>query len=160
MKIIFIAALDLNSAIGYENKLLWSIPADLQYFKAKTVGKTVLMGRKTFDSIGRPLPSRQNWVLSKSAFSPSGVTVFNSVEAVLASDITELWVIGGAEIYSLFLPYCTEMYLTRVRTKIEHADSHFPNFSGFTLVETVENRGTFDYDFERWAKTSLLLDKA
>ena len=153
MKIILIAALDLNNAIGYENKLLWSLPADLQYFKQKTVGKTVLMGRKTYESIGRPLTNRQNWVLSKSAFKAPSVTVFDSVEAVLASDINELWVIGGAQIYSLFLPYCTEMYLTRVHTKIERADSHFPIFSGFTLVETVENRGTFDYDFERWVKT-------
>jgi dihydrofolate reductase len=154
MKIILIAALDLNNAIGYENKLLWNLPNDLQQFKAKTLYKTILMGRKTYQSISKILPSRNNWVLSNSNIVIPNATTFKNFDSVLKADIEELWVIGGNQVYLIALPYCSEIHITRVHTKVDNADAYFPTIRGFKLVEQVENKAdnkhAFDYDFERW----------
>jgi dihydrofolate reductase len=126
-----IAVLTPELVIGRGNALPWHLPADLRHFKAVTLGKPVLMGRKTWDSLGRPLPDRRNLVLSRDpAFAPPGCEVFRSLEGVLELAHTpqpppEIMVIGGAEIYRLLLPYSRRLYLTWVEADI-HGDAWFP----------------------------------
>jgi dihydrofolate reductase len=109
----------------------WHLPDDFKYFKQQTLGKPIVMGRKTFESIGsRPLPGRQNIVLSKQAdFEPEGVTVLSDLEALFneIAEVEEAMIIGGAQIYQQFLPLADRLYLTEVNTEIE-ADAHFPAF--------------------------------
>jgi len=120
-----VAAAD-NDVIGRNNALPWDLPGDLAYFRRRTLGKPVLMGRRTFESIGRPLPGRSNIVISRNGrFAADGVRVVGSVDAALdlAQDIAlidgseELVVIGGAQIYRLTLPLASRLYLTRVHTR-------------------------------------------
>jgi dihydrofolate reductase len=133
MRLVLIAALDRNRAIGRDNALPWHLPDDLKRFKALTMGKPVLMGRKTAESIGRALPGRRNLVLTRSDRTP-----FEGMEAVASIDdararaeqegASELCVIGGGEIYTLSLPHAVRMHLTFVETEIEHPDAFFPIF--------------------------------
>jgi dihydrofolate reductase len=125
-----IVAMAQNGVIGRDNGLPWRLPQDLKRFKAFTLGKPILMGRKTFESIGRPLPGRLNLVLTRDrSFGADGVTVVHSVEAALthagASD--ELVAIGGAEIYRLVLPFARRIYLTHVHADVP-GDTFFPDF--------------------------------
>jgi len=129
-----VAAAD-NDVIGRNNALPWSLPGDLAYFRRRTLGKPVLMGRRTFESIGRPLPGRSNIVISRDAeFGPDGVRVVGSVDAALdlAREIAlidgseELVVIGGAQIYALTLPRASRLYLTRVHT-LPTGDAYLPH---------------------------------
>jgi dihydrofolate reductase len=128
--ISLIAALDGNSAIGFDNKLPWHLPDDLKRFKALTTGKSILMGRKTAQSLGRALPNRQNLVLSRATHAPfAGMQMVSSWQAALeACDSGELMVIGGGEIYALALPHAQQMHLTHVDTSLAHADAYFPAF--------------------------------
>lgn len=128
-----VAAAD-NDVIGRNNALPWDLPGDLAYFKRRTLGKPILMGRRTFESIGRPLPGRSNIVISRDRrFAADGVHVVDSVDAALtlAGDIAlidgsdELVVIGGAQIYELTLPRVTRLYLTRVHAH-PTGDAHLP----------------------------------
>ena len=133
MRISLIAALDRAHAIGKQNDLPWRLPDDLKRFKALTLGKPVLMGRKTAQSLGRALPGRANLVLTRSGQVPfEGMQAVASVEEAQAAarcdDAAELCVIGGAEIYALTLPLATRMYLTHVDTVVEGADAFFPVF--------------------------------
>ena len=127
-EIILIAAIDRNRAIGKNGTLPWRLPADLQRFKALTLGQTVLMGRKTFDSIGRALPGRQNFVLTRDAnWSAPGVEVFaDFATAEQACSTAELWVIGGGEIYAQTMAYAQRLELTHVDIEVESADAWFP----------------------------------
>lgn len=118
-----IAALGENRAIGIDNRLPWRLPADLKHFKAMTLGKPVIMGRKTWDSLGRPLPGRLNLVVSRQAgLALEGAEVFASLDAALAraeawaqaEDADELMLIGGAQLYAEALPRAARLYLTRV----------------------------------------------
>jgi dihydrofolate reductase len=126
-----IVAMAQNGVIGRANALPWQrLPEDLKRFRAFTLGKSVLMGRKTFESIGRPLPGRANLVLTRDrAWSAPGVVVVHSVEEALsqAADSNELVVIGGAEIYRLVLPFARRMYLTHVHADLP-GDTFFPDF--------------------------------
>ena len=131
-----IAVVAANLAIGRENQLLFSLPEDMKHFRALTLGKAVIMGRKTLDSFpgGKPLPKRQNLVLTRGPhFQREGVTVCHNVpEALeLVRDLPEdqVMVIGGAEIYRLFLPYCRRAHLTRVDAVVPDADCFFPEIS-------------------------------
>lgn len=133
MRIALIAALDRNRAIGRDNELPWRLSDDLKRFKALTLGKPVLMGRKTADSLGRALPGRLNLVLTRSGRVPfegmHGVASVEQAMAIAASaGSAELCVIGGAEIYALTLPQADRMYLTHVDTVVEAADAFFPAF--------------------------------
>jgi len=131
-----LAAVADNGVIGRDNALPWRLPDDLKRFKALTLGKPVLMGRKTFDSIGRPLPERTNLVLTRSAsWARAGVVAVATLEAALgeAAGAPELIVIGGAEIYRLALPLAHRIYLTRVHTVVD-GDAVFPQ------IETPEWR--------------------
>ncbi|MDR2872534.1 MAG: dihydrofolate reductase [Xanthomonadaceae bacterium] len=131
---ILIAALDRRNAIGKHNALPWHLPRDLKRFKALTLGKTVVMGRKTAESLGRALPDRRNLVLTRSGRAPfAEMQPIDSLEAISrivgAEHVSEVCVIGGAEIYALLLPHVTCMYLTHVDTVIEGADVFFPPFN-------------------------------
>lgn len=132
--IALIAAIDRRGGIGRGNDLPWRLPDDLKRFKALSLGKPVLMGRKTADSLGRALPGRANLVMTRFGRAPfDGMQVVASVEEArgiaLASGAEELCVIGGAEIYKLTLPMADRLHLTHVDTVVEDADAFFPSFN-------------------------------
>jgi dihydrofolate reductase len=125
-----IVAMAQNGVIGRDNALPWRLPEDLKRFKAFTLGKTILMGRKTYESIGRPLPGRANLVLTRDRdWMAAGVIVVHSVEQALmqAGPGKELVAIGGAEIYRLVLPFARRIYLTHVHADVP-GDTFFPDF--------------------------------
>jgi len=128
--ITFIAALDRNRAIGRAGAMPWYLSDDLKRFKALTLGKPVLMGRKTALAIGRPLPGRSNLVLTRAGTAPfDGQAVVHSLdEAVARAGNGELMVIGGGEVYALALPHATRMHLTEIDTATPDADTFFPAF--------------------------------
>jgi len=131
--LVLVAALDRRNAIGRGNELPWRLPDDLKRFKALTLGKPVLMGRKTADSLGRALPKRRNLVLTRGGRVPfDGMEAVASLDEALAlatqDDASELCVIGGGEVYALTLPLATRLHLTHVETVVEHADAFFPAF--------------------------------
>ena len=128
--ISLIVAMAQNGVIGHENSLPWRLPEDLKRFRSFTLGKPILMGRKTFESIGRPLPGRTNLVLTRDrSWSAAGVVVVHSVEEALAraGSSNELVAIGGAEIYRLLLPFARRIYLTHVHADVP-GDITFPEF--------------------------------
>lgn len=133
IELSLIAALDRNRAIGRDNDLPWRLPDDLKRFKALTLGKPVLMGRRTAQSLGRALPGRRNVVLTR-----SGQVPFDGMDAVASIDEAlqvatrdgagELCVIGGGEVYAQCLPLATRLHLTHVDTEVDGADAFFPAF--------------------------------
>lgn len=128
MFISLIVAMDRNRLIGRGNALPWRLPADLRHFKAVTMGKPILMGRKTYESIGRPLPGRHNIVISRnSAFNAPGCTLAASLDAALtaAGEAAEVMVIGGAQLYAEALPRAQRIYLTRIDAGFD-GDAWFP----------------------------------
>ena len=130
MIISIIAAMDRNRLIGNDNELPWHLPADLAHFKKVTLNKPVLMGRKTYESIGRPLPGRENIVLTRApGLEIEGVTVVNSLQEAIqvCSAVEELMVIGGSTLYELVLPMARRMYLSYVDGEFE-GDAWFPEF--------------------------------
>ena len=143
-KLILIAAMDQNRAIGINGELPWRLPADLKRFKALTMGQSVLMGRKTFESIGKALPGRDNLVLSHSgkfAIPAEGIRCFSTLEqAMSACKGPELWVIGGGEIYGLTLPLASRLELTHVETQVDGADAFFPEIPA-CFVEVASECG-------------------
>ncbi len=153
-----IVAVDKNRAIGKNNKLLWDIPEDLRRFKQLTTGHTVIMGENTYYSIGRPLPNRQNIVVTlNQSLELSGCVVVHSIEEALqkAKEVedTEVFIIGGASIYKQFLSLTERLYLTLVEGEHE-ADTFFPDYSEFQKVlsqefgENEKNKFTY-YILER-----------
>ncbi len=135
-KIALVAAMDKNRAIGRAGALPWHLPDDLKRFRALTLGKTVLMGRKTYQSIGRPLPRRRNVVLTRDPnFGSEGVEVVHSLDDALQLE-DEIMVIGGGEIYTLFLPLATQLHLTLVDTAIPDSDAFFPEWNTAQWRET------------------------
>ncbi len=134
--LVLVAAIDRKRAIGRGNELPWRLPDDLKRFKALTLGKPVLMGRRTAESLGRALPGRQNLVMTRSDRVPfAGMQAVDSLESALAAARgddgaapTELCVIGGGEIFALCLPLAARMHLTHVDTVVEGADAFFPAY--------------------------------
>lgn len=127
-RVTIIVAADEQGGIGRNGGLPWHLPEDLRRFKALTLGKPIVMGRRTWDSIGRPLPGRRSLVISRQpGFAADGAEVFDSLEAALraVADAPEACVIGGAEIYRQALPYAEVIHLTRVHAAVD-ADTHFP----------------------------------
>ncbi len=125
-----IVALARNGVIGRDNALPWHLRQDLKRFKAHTLGKPILMGRKTFESIGRPLPGRTNIVLTRDpGWSAPGVIAVRTVAEAIAqaSGASELVAIGGAEVYRLVMPFARRMYLTNVQAEVP-GDTYFPQF--------------------------------
>lgn len=130
MKISMIAAMAADRVIGLENKMPWHLPADLKFFKRVTLGKPVIMGRKTYQSIGRPLPGRKNIVLTRDAsLTIEGVDCVQTLEQAtqLLGDIEEVMIIGGATIYQQFLAQADRLYLTFIDLKVK-GDTQFPDY--------------------------------
>lgn len=131
MKISMVAAMANNRVIGKGNQMPWHLPADLKHFKSVTLGKPVIMGRKTYESIGKALPGRQNVVISRDVtFQPSDALVVTSPEKALeaAEHQGEVMVIGGGSIYLHFLPLCHRLYLTDIELDTD-GDTQFPDFN-------------------------------
>lgn len=150
-----IVAVAENGVIGKKNALPWYLPADLKRFKEMTTGKPIIMGRTTYESIGKPLPDRLNIVLSSDMnLKIAGCVVVYSVEEALgaARDFPEVMVIGGASIYRQFLPLARRMYLTRVRHNAE-GDIYFPKFNQNEWQEIsrddfkADDKNPYDYSF-------------
>ena len=130
-KISIIVAMSNNNVIGINNTLPWHIPQDLKRFKSLTMGNPIVMGRKTFDSIGRPLPGRKNIVITRNEDSIiEGVEIANSINSLLAliKDEEHVFVIGGEQIYKIFLDHATHLYVTEVDSDVG-GDAHFPKLS-------------------------------
>ena len=148
-----IAAMAENRVIGFENSIPWYLPEDFKWFKNATLGHTLLMGRKTFESIGRPLPGRQTIILSRQQFSAQGTTCIHSLEEIESTSKNPLiWIAGGSEIYKLLLPKCSDLYLTRVHLSPK-GDTFFPEFeTQFELKEILKKET--DFSIEHWKQKS------
>lgn len=150
-EIVLIAAVARNRVIGRDNALPWRLKADLAHFKAATLGHPILMGRKTWDSLGRPLPGRRNIVVTRDAqFAANGAEVYTSLDAALAA-IAEgkVFVIGGADIYRQMLPRASALVLTEIDAEVA-GDAFFPEFSRETFVEVSRSaqRANADNDHD------------
>lgn len=159
MIISMIAAIGKNRELGKNNKLLWSIKEDMQWFRAHTMNKPVVMGRKTYESIGKPLKNRLNIVLTRDmSFNPDpNVLVAHDIGNVLyhVKDEKEVMIIGGAEIYKQFLPFTNRMYLTEIDKEFE-ADTFFPEFDKSKWGHYFHKEGSedvgFNYSFNVYKK--------
>ncbi len=155
MKISMIAAIGKNRELGRGNELLFKIPEDMKFFKEKTRGHVVIMGRKTYESIGRPLPDRVNIVISRNTDYevPDRVIKVKSIEEAIdvakEHEKTEAFVIGGAQIYALAMPYADKLYLTLVGKEVKDADAFFPDYEEFTkvLFERRSRDDNYSYTF-------------
>ncbi len=156
MRIALIAAVAENGVIGREGGLPWRIPEDLKFFKATTLGKPVIMGRKTYDSIGKPLPGRLNIVLTRdAAWQADGVRAAHDLDTALRiaqeTGADEAMIIGGADIYEMALPHAHRIYLTRIHREFD-GDALFPFFDPAQWTEIARTGKTaddapFDYEF-------------
>ncbi len=141
--ISMIACVGKNLELGKNNDLIWHIPSDLRYFKKVTNGHTVVMGRKTFDSLPGILPNRRNIVLQLPTESKIiGVDIFNNIPDILddVKNEDEVFVIGGASIYRQFLPYANRLYLTEVMEECKESDVYFPSFDKTKYKKRVLER--------------------
>lgn len=163
MKLSLIWAMDRNRLIGNQNALPWRLPADMQWFRKQTMGKPILMGRKTFESIGKPLPKRINIILSRQKdLKIEGCTVVQSLDEAKAAvpDANEIMVIGGAEIYALLLPHADQLYITQIDESFE-GDAWFPAYDS-KLWHRIEHeshqadeKNPHNYHFEVWQRNPL-----
>ncbi|MGL5391781.1 MAG: type 3 dihydrofolate reductase [Shewanella sp.] len=143
MRIGMIAAMANNRVIGKDNKMPWHLPEDLRHFKAMTLGKPVIMGRKTFESIGKPLPGRHNIVISRQAgLQLEGVSCVTSFAAAkqVAGECPEIVIIGGGQLYAELLPLADTLYLTHINLDVE-GDTYFPAWDEQQWLETARSSG-------------------
>lgn len=156
-----VAAAD-NNAIGKNNQLLWTLPNDMKFFKNTTWGMPVIMGRKTYESLGKPLTGRTNIVITRQQdWQPEGVIVVHDVKEAMAAaagtDAKEAFIIGGGEIYKQTLPISQRVYLTRVHTALD-ADTYFPelNEADWELLSqldfTADEKHAYAYSFQVWQR--------
>jgi dihydrofolate reductase len=138
MTTTIVVAISENNAIGKDNQLLWYLPADLKHFKNITTGHTVIMGRKTYDSVGKPLPNRRNIIITRQDIKIEGCEVVKSIEDALAlcAGEQEVFIVGGAEIYKQAMHLTDRIYLTIVHQKFD-ADSFFPEIDYNIWKETA-----------------------
>ena len=138
MTVTIVVAISENNAIGKNNQLLWYLPADLRHFKNITTGHTVIMGRKTYDSVGKPLPNRRNIIITRRDITIEGCEVVKSIEDALAlcANENEVFIVGGAEIYKQSIHLTDRIYLTIVHQKFD-ADSFFPEINYNVWKETA-----------------------
>jgi len=158
MSIKIIAAISNTNQLGYKNELLCHLPNDLKRFKELTTGDFVIMGKNTFNSIGRSLPNRQNIVLTTSVNHnlPVDVYAYHSVEDVLfeyenySEKQETLWIIGGGKVYSQFLPFADYIYLTIIDTEFQYADTYFPEFNldDWKVIDHVINKADDKHEFD------------
>lgn len=128
MNLTLIAAISSNQVIGYNQTIPWKIPEDIKYFRETTMGQTIVMGRKTYESIGKPLPGRKNIVITSSIKEIRGVQIINSSQELLENIKNiknEIFIIGGQKVYEEFLPFANKMHITEIDLKI-NGDSFFP----------------------------------
>ena len=162
MIVSLIVAADEKNGIGLDNKLLCYLPADLKYFKQVTSGHCIVMGRNTYESIGRPLPNRTNIVVTRNkSLSIDGCVVVNSLQDAVdyarKHNETELMITGGGTIYADAVNWCDKIYLTRIHHKF-YADTFFPEVStlGFQLTTSqtykADEKHAYDYTFEVWER--------
>ncbi|MFC0559457.1 dihydrofolate reductase [Halalkalibacter alkalisediminis] len=160
--ISFVVAMDRNRLIGKENQLPWHLPADLAYFKKVTTGHTIVMGRKTYESIGRPLPKRKNVVLTRSeGFEAEGCEVVHHVEDVLkmAKQEDEFFVIGGTQVFSLFWEHVDRLYVTYIDETFE-GDTYFPEIDAdsWELVSVehgfVDEKNRYPHEFRLYERVN------
>lgn len=157
--ISMIVAVGKNGVIGKDNKLPWKLPADLAYFKKVTWGSTVIMGRKTFESIGKPLPGRDNVILTRDPdYRQEGCRVVHSASgAVQLAEGKEAFIIGGAAVYTEFIPYAEKLYITYIDQEFD-GDAFFPRIPEDTWVLVAEEKGirdeknSYDYFFRIYEK--------
>jgi len=145
-----------NRVIGKDNDMPWHLPADLAYFKKTTLGKPIIMGRKTFESIGRPLPGRKNIVISRDAnYAATGIETVTSVEQALekVNDVQEVMVIGGGAIYQHCISQADRLYITHIDALVE-GDTFFPEYNLDTVWQKVsseqlaaDDKNGYDLDF-------------
>ena len=163
MFISLVVAAAENNAIGKNNQLLWCLPNDMKFFKNVTWAMVVIMGRKTLESLGKPLKGRKNIVITRQrGWQPEGVVTVNSLEQALDAaakmEVKEAFVIGGGETYKLALPHASRIYLTRVHASFADADAFFPDFNKaeWELVSNkdypVDDKHAFAYSFQVWEK--------
>jgi dihydrofolate reductase len=155
MLISLIVAMDHNRVIGNKGKLPWHISADLKNFRAITMGKPIIMGRKTHESIGRPLPGRENVVITRDKnYKVEGCTILHSLEEVYErfTDTDEIMIMGGADLYEQTLDKANRIYLTEVHAEVE-GDTYFPDFDRETWEET--SRQDFKADEKNGRDCSL-----
>jgi dihydrofolate reductase len=141
-----IAAMSFDRVIGRQGRIPWHLPEDFRWFKRRTMGQVLVMGRKTFEAIGRVLPGRETIVLTRSGWSAPGILTAPSLDALPLScaDPREVFICGGAEVYAAALPRCRDLYLTRVKFHVA-GDAYFPPFEeSFALVETLQSGPQFD----------------
>ena len=141
MSVSMIAAVGKNLELGKNNNLIWHFKEDMKFFKDTTMGHTVVMGRKTFESLPKALPGRKNIVISSNAqYQAQGATVVTSVEEALQiADNEEVFVIGGGKIYAEFLPYADKLYLTEIDAECADADTYFPQFNKSEYIKEIIN---------------------
>ena len=155
MIINIIAAVGKNLELGKDNKLIWSIKEDLIYFKEKTLGKTVVMGKNTFYSIGKALPGRNNIVLTSGDIDVDNIKVLHDYKDVFSLEEDEIYIIGGESIYRLFLPYADNLYLTEIDEEDTLADSYFPYFDKEDYIKEIirdSSSNDLNYSFVRYRK--------
>lgn len=153
--ISLIVAMAHNRVIGKDNQMPWHLPADLKHFKNKTLNKTIIMGRKTYESIGRPLPQRKNIVISsKENYTLEGCTTTTSLENALelVKNDEEAMIIGGGNLYNQSIKYADKLYLTFIDLEVE-GDTFFPDFEKLTISELsrekllADEKNVYDYEF-------------
>ena len=139
-----IAAMSENRVIGRANRIPWHLPEDFKWFKKMTTGQVIVMGRKTFESLGKPLPNRTTIVLSRSHFfHPAAQTISDLSRIDLAGESRDVFICGGAQVYAQALPLCSDLYLTLVKRIVE-GDAFFPSFEDcFEAVEEICDRPQF-----------------
>jgi len=167
MKISIIVAIATNHVIGVDNQLPWHLPADLQYFKALTLNHPIIMGRKTYESIGRPLPKRENIVISRSQnIHNDQIVLKNSIEQAFeycrSKSYNEVFIIGGDTIYKQTISLADKLYITRVNTTIENGNAFFPeiDLQEWKLISSMKNladeKNQFNYSFDVYEKATKL----
>ena len=139
-----IAAMSLNRVIGAGNQIPWHLPEDFKWFKATTTGNVIVMGRKTFESIGKALPNRETIVLSRSNFQFPGVRTISDLNQLdLTGEKRQLFICGGAQVYAQALPLCSDLFLTLVKREVQ-GDAFFPPFEDrFELVGSIRDTPEF-----------------
>lgn len=161
MIISMIAAMANNRIIGEDNQMPWHLPADLQHFKRVTMDKPVVMGRKTFESIGRPLPGRRNVVITRNAsYEADGIEVVTSPEAALSllEGVEEVMIIGGGNIYSQFLASAQRLYLTFIDLDVA-GDTQFPDYQANTDWDVITSESYKPDERNKYGYTFVTLHK-